>query len=129
MYYFNFLTFNLTAVRLRIDNRPHCSNVVTRLNSLIDNLIAPFALYYGKPFLIVNGYISPKLQTVVRMPRSSQHLKGYACDVSAGTKFENQIIFDILSKMDYDILAIVGDYKQIHVSYRHGNNRNKIIRL
>lgn len=129
MSYFDNLTFNLTAARLRIDNSPHCSNIETRLDSLIDNLIYPFSLSYAKPFLIVNGYVSPKLQPVVRMPRSSQHLKGYACDISAGTKFENQIIFEILSKMDYDILAIVGDYKQIHVSYRQGNNRNKIIRL
>ena len=62
---------------------------------------------------------------------SSQHLKGEAADITAGSREENRKLFEyIRENLPFDQLIDEKNFSWVHVSYkRDGNNRKQILKL
>lgn len=116
------------ADSLGIKNCPSTSEI-NSLTSLVDNVLDPLREKYGKPIIVNSGYRSIKLNKAVGSKQSSQHVKGQAADITAGSKSENAKLFEILRTMDFDQLINEKDFSWIHVSYVKPPNRRQILYL
>lgn len=135
MKYFNIneLSDSAVARQLKIDNKPG-EEAVKNLTALVCNILDPAREALGKPVVVNSGYRSPLLNRCVGGAAHSQHVRGEAADLDAGSLSENKRLFDILSKLPFDQLIWErGSDKGpawIHVSYkRDGNNRGEVLRL
>ena len=101
------------------------------LKALADNVLDPLREWYGKPVYVNSGYRSPVLNRLVGGAANSQHLKGEAADITAGSREENRKLFEyIKSHLPFDQLIDEKNYSWVHVSYkRDGNNRKQILKL
>lgn len=125
------LTDNFTLKELTKTNTG-LPNLITDLE--IDNLtrlcqkvLQPLRDIYGKPIIVNSGYRSDRVNKAVGGVPTSQHRKGEAADITAGSREENKKLFEILKTMEFDQL-ITYDYRFLHVSYTiRKPNRNQII--
>ena len=125
------LTDNFTLKELTKTNTG-LPNLITDLE--IDNLtrlcqkvLQPLRDIYGKPIIVNSGYRSERVNKAVGGVPTSQHRKGEAADITAGSREENKKLFEILKTMEFDQL-ITYDYRFLHVSYTiRKPNRNQII--
>ncbi|WP_298061421.1 D-Ala-D-Ala carboxypeptidase family metallohydrolase [uncultured Rikenella sp.] len=123
-----------TARRRGIENRPSAA-IAGKLQTLIEQLLDPIRAVWGGPIAVNSGYRSPKLNAAVGGVSTSQHLKGEAADITAGTPADNKRLFDKIIEMQtagqiaFDQLIDESDYKWIHISYRAGANRNQTLHL
>lgn len=117
-----------TADKLGIKNVP-CESEKINLVSLVDNVLDPLREKYGKPIKVNSGYRCLKLNKAVGSKQGSQHVKGEAVDITAGSKSENVKLFEILRLMDFDQLINEKDFSWIHVSYKKCPNRKQILAL
>ena len=94
------------------------------LVELIEEVLDPLREMYGAPIRVNSGYRSPMVNARIKGSKTSQHMKGQAADITAGSKKENKRLFDIISAaLDYDQLINEADYSWIHVSYAGKENR------
>lgn len=118
-----------TANKLNINNTP-TEDVIIKLTALVDNVLDPLRGWYGKPITVNSGYRSEALNKAVNGSKTSQHIKGEAADITAGSKAENKKLFDyIKDNLEYDQLINESDYSWIHVSYKTNGNRKQILSL
>lgn len=116
------------------------SYIFTNLQNLINKLLDPIREKLGKPITVSSGYRPPKLNTAVKGAANSNHLYGNAADVHTGNNGTDnvQIVKTLLSLgIDYDecIAECAKFDKQgnliscdwVHLAYRSGNNRKKLI--
>jgi uncharacterized protein YcbK (DUF882 family) len=100
------------------------------LTALVMMVLDPLREKYGKPITVNSAYRSFHVNLIVGGAESSQHVKGQAADITAGSKEENKKLFNLLKDMDYDQLINEKDYTWIHVSYKRiGYNRKQILNL
>ena len=85
----------------------------------------------GKPVTVNSGYRCPQLNRLVGGKASSQHLKGEAADITAGSREENRKLFEyIRENLPFDQLIDEKNFSWVHVSYkRGGNNRKQTLKL
>ena len=69
-----------TAKRLGIDNTP-TEKIIENLQDLIDNVLDPLRLSWGRPIVVTSGYRCPKLNKAIGGASNSQHLYGQAADI------------------------------------------------
>ena len=121
------LCFSWAALCYSIYNTPEDTGVEENLQALIDNVLIPARREYGKYIKVNSGYRSPKLNKRVGGVPKSQHQKGEAVDITAGSIKRNKILYDIITKQgNYDQLIWENGGEWIHVSYKRiGKNRNK----
>lgn len=118
-----------TARARGIDNTP-TTGVELALMNLVDNVLDPLREWYGKPITVNSGYRSPKLNTAVGGSKTSQHMKGEAADITAGSKEENKKLFDyIKSNLVFDQLIDESNFSWVHVSFKPAGNRRQILKL
>lgn len=118
-----------TARARGIDNTP-TTKVELALTNLVDNVLDPLREWYGKPIIVNSGYRSPKLNTEVGGSKTSQHMKGEAADITAGSKEENKKLFDyIKSNLVFDQLIDESNFSWVHVSFKPAGNRRQILKL
>lgn len=119
-----------TATRLGIDNTPTFQEV-ENIARLVVNVLQPLRNAYGKPITVNSGYRCPALNKAVGGSTTSSHMKGEAADITAGSKEENKVLFELVKKLNlsFDQLIDEKDFSWVHVSYRKGNNRNQILHL
>ena len=106
--------------------------VEQNLTALVDNVLDPLRLFYGKPISINSGYRCKELNKAVGGVWNSQHLTGEAADISAGNKLENRRLAKMIvdMKLPFDQLLDEADYTWVHVSHKkYGNNRGQILRM
>ena len=123
-----------TTARLRgIDNTPS-QQVIDNLNALVDNVLDPLREAWGKPLHVNSGYRCRALNKAVGGVPASQHMRGEAADITAGSEAGNLILAGILieqGKFDQMILekgGRLGDTNWIHVSYvANGRNRKEVL--
>ena len=116
-------THSNTAKARKIDNTPS-SDTLVRMKYVAENVFEPLREWYGKPININSFYRSEELNYAIRGAKNSQHKKGEAIDISAGSSTENKKLFDwIAENLEYDQLINEYDYKWIHVSLKMSNNR------
>jgi hypothetical protein len=103
------------------------------LTNLVDKLLDPVREKWGKPIRINSGYRSIAVNLAVGGSATSQHLKGEAADITAGSKEENKKLFELIKfGFVFDQLIDETDYTWLHVSLKRsgvGVNRQQILHL
>ena len=117
-----------TATQKKIDNSPN-STVVNNLEQLVDNVLDPLRVRYGKPIHINSGYRCEALNKAIGGSKTSQHCLGLAADITGGNKSENEKLFNLIQelKLPFDQLIDESNFKWVHVSYSK-NPRKQILR-
>lgn len=111
----NFTLAELTKTNTGIPNIP--SDIeVERLRLLCNKVLQPLRDIYGSPIIVNSGYRSQQVNKAVGGVPSSQHCRGEASDITAGSRERNRRLFEILKTMEFDQL-ISYDYRFLHVSY------------
>lgn len=123
------LTASTEAKKYNIANVPG-EEEKRNLIALVMQVLDPLRDKYGKAINVNSAYRSPFVNERVGGAESSQHVKGQAADITAGSKEENKKLFELLKSMDFDQLINEYDYSWIHVSYKRiGYNRKQILKL
>lgn len=123
-----------TASAKGIDNTP-TPDIRQKLQSLIEKLLDPIRETWGCPITVNSGYRCPALNKAVGGVATSQHQKGEAADLNAGSPGKNKMLFDKIVDMqkagliEFDQLIDEARYQWVHISYRKGNNRNHTLHL
>lgn len=100
------------------------------LHRLVDRLLDPLRAMMGVPIIVNSGYRSPKVNQAVGGAKNSNHLYGYAADITAGTRFLNRAIFKLIKdNFEFDELIDEQNYSWIHVALKEKDNRQKILHL
>lgn len=128
------LTRSDTARMKGIENKPDETQTAA-MKRLIDNVLDPVRVAWGKPILVNSGFRSIELNKAVGGVATSQHLKGEAADIrDAGG--DNKGLFELIRDMGrkgmivFDQLIDESNLKWIHVSYKpYGHNRSQILKL
>lgn len=118
-----------TATQKGIDNTPN-SEIVSNLEQLVDKVLDPLREEFGEPIIVNSGYRSPALNKEVKGAANSQHIFGYAADITANSKFENKRLFILAQKLDlpFDQLIDERNYSWIHISHSP-RNRKQVLHL
>lgn len=124
------LTKSSTADKLGIDNTPTPEASVS-LSNLVTHVLDPLREMYGKPITVNSGYRCPKLNAAVGGAKTSQHMRGEAADITAGSKTENKKLFELIrDNLPFDQLIDESNYSWMHVSYvSTSKNRKQILSL
>ncbi len=86
--------------------------------------------WYGKPIKINSFYRSPEVNKAVNGSPTSDHMRGHAIDLTAGSREENLKLFNWMKlNLIFDQLIWENDGAWIHVSYRAKGNRNQTLNL
>lgn len=116
-----------TALRLKIINEPNGEQLAS-MRLVAGMVFEPLREWYGKPIKINSFYRSEALNTAVGGSKTSQHCKGEAIDITAGSKEENKKLYDyVKANLIFDQLINEYDYSWVHISYKVGMNRNQTL--
>ena len=100
------------------------------LKELVLNVLQPLRDLYGKPITVNSGYRSPLVNKWAGGVKTSQHTKGEAADITAGSKAANKVLFELIrDNLDFDQLINERGYSWVHVSYVKNPNRKQILSL
>ena len=102
------------------------------LTALVEKVLDPLRLFYGKPIRVSSGFRCPTLNRAVGGVSNSQHLRGEAADLDTGSFAENRKLAQLIVKnrLPFDQLIDEANYAWIHVSHkRNGGNRGQILRM
>mgnify|MGYP003594600217 FL=1 len=124
------LTASPTAKAEKINNNP-TPEAVENLKLLVDMVLDPLRDVYGKPIRVNSGYRSPALNRVLKGSKTSQHMKGQAADITAGSKQENKKLFDLAQKLNLPFCQLIDEknFTWVHISYDKNNVRRQILHL
>ena len=124
------LTKSSTSDKLGIDNTPTPEASVA-LSNLVTHVLDPLRAMYGEPITVNSGYRCPKLNAAVGGAKTSQHMRGEAADITAGSKTENKKLFELIrDNLPFDQLIDESNYSWMHVSYvSTSKNRKQILSL
>lgn len=117
-----------TAKSKDIENIPNWDQINALMN-LIKYVLDPLRSLYKKAIRVSSGFRSEALNEAVNGSKTSQHTKGEAADLTAGSKKANMKLFELIrDNLTFDQLIDESDYSWIHVSFTK-NNRNQILHL
>lgn len=118
-----------TAEAKGIDNTP-TPEVERNLTALVDNVLDGVREIYGKPITVNSGYRCPELNKAVGGSATSDHVKGFAADITGGSKEENERLFNII-KHNFHFSQLIDEknFSWVHVSYNPGNLKNQTLKL
>lgn len=124
------MTKSSTATAKHIDNTPN-QTAIDNLTKLIEIVLDPLREWYGKPIRVNSGYRCEALNEAVgSKAKKSQHLYGEAADITAGSKTENEKLFNyIKDNLPFDQLINESNFSWVHVSYREGRLRKQVLAL
>lgn len=117
----------LTATNRKIPNYPN-ETQIQNLQKLVKNVLDPLRELYGKPITVNSGFRSKALNTVVGGASTSEHLQGMAADITAGSKSENKILFNLI-KDNFKFRQLINekDFSWVHVSYNEKDLKQQIL--
>ena len=124
------LTRSVTAEARKIDNTP-TQDAEENLKALINNVLDPLRKAYGNPITVTSGYRSPRLNAAVGGVKTSQHQKGQAADITAGSPEENKKLFDLARELNLPFCQLIDEkkYKWVHISYDKNNVKRQVLHL
>lgn len=116
-----------TALRLKIRNEPN-EDQLEAMKVVAMQCFEPLRQWYGKPIKINSFFRCEDLNSAVGGAKYSQHSKGEAIDMSAGSKEENEKLFNwCKANLVYDQLINEYDFSWVHISFSRYGNRNQIV--
>jgi uncharacterized protein YcbK (DUF882 family) len=120
-------TFSAKAVSNKISNVPNEAQLKA-MQLVAEKLFEPLRVWYGKPIKINSFFRNSQVNKLVGGSSTSQHCKGEAIDISAGSKTENKKLFDYVCKnLDFDQVINEYDFTWVHISYKSKGNRKQIL--
>ena len=124
------LTASLTARRLRIDNTP-TADAIDNITLLVDNVLDPLREAFGKPITVNSGYRCPALNAAVGGSATSQHLRGEAADITAGSTDANRRLYTLLRELRLPVDQAIDEhgFSWIHVSHTREHNRRQFFSI
>jgi uncharacterized protein YcbK (DUF882 family) len=108
------------------------SEEIKNLTNLVEKVLDPLREAYRRPIRVNSGYRSMAVNDKVRGAATSQHLKGEAADITAGSPAENRRLFEMIANGGYPFDQLIDEYSYswVHVSLkRNGMNRKQILHL
>jgi hypothetical protein len=119
--------YSQKAVNAKMPNVPN-EEQLEAMKLVAEKCFEPLRLWYGKPIKINSFFRSDLLNRAVKGSLTSQHKKGEAIDIDAGSKEENKKIFEwIKGNLVFDQVINEYNYSWIHVSYSKTKNRKQIL--
>lgn len=122
--------FSLSELTRTNKNLPNVPDKVAEANliKLVDNILDPLRELYGKPITINSGYRSKLVNAAVGGAKNSDHLYGFAADITAGSKTENKKLFELI-KANFEFKQLIDEknYQWIHISFDVKNNKKQIL--
>ena len=123
------LTRSATATTRGIDNTP-TPEIKANLERLVEKVLDPLREKYGKPITVNSGYRCPELNKAVGGSKTSDHVKGFAADLTGGSKQENEKIFNIIrDNFAWTQLINERDFSWVHVSYDPNRIKNQVLKM
>ena len=128
---FDEATKSITAIRRGIYNIPS-NEVLANMELVAEKCFEPLREWYGKPIRINSFYRSAALNTAVGGSRTSDHVKGMAIDLDAGSNSENLKLFNWL-KDNVEFTQLIHEYGDksgpdwVHISYDKNNLKKQIL--
>jgi uncharacterized protein YcbK (DUF882 family) len=120
-------TYSAKAVSNKISNVPN-EIQLEAMQHVAVNLFEPLREWYAKPIKINSFFRSTEVNKLVGGAATSQHCKGEAIDISAGSKAENKKLFDYVCKnLAFDQCINEYDYTWVHISLKAKGNRRQIL--
>jgi hypothetical protein len=122
-----------TAERMGINNMPDNETLVT-MQITAQHVFEPVRNHFNEPIYISSFYRCPELNTAIGGSAKSQHCLGEAIDIDdVYSKATNADFFNyIKDHLEFDqLIWEFGDDTNpawVHVSYRLGNNRMRILK-
>lgn len=126
-------TKSQTAVRRGIDNTPSLA-AIDNLQLLVDNVLQPVRMHFGRPVTISSGYRSPKLNTAIGGSPTSDHCLGMAADIEIVGIDNRQLATFIRDNLPFTQLILefytdgVPDSGWVHVSYDKNDVKKQVLR-
>lgn len=127
------LTKSSTAEAKGINNTP-TPEIKANLERLVEKVLDPLREKYGKPIIVNSGYRCPELNKAVGGSKTSDHMNGFSADITASSKKENAILFQIIKdNFDFDQLIWEkgnSEYPDwVHVSYNPNRLRKQVLKM
>ena len=124
------LTASTTAAAKKINNDP-TPEAAENLKLLVDNILDPLRDAYGKPIRVNSGYRSPALNAAMKGSKTSQHMKGQAADITAGSKQDNKKLFELAQELNLPYCQLIDErgFSWVHISYDKNNVKRQILHL
>jgi hypothetical protein len=120
-------TFSATAQRLGIKNQPTLEHLKAMI-TVAEKCFEPLREWYGKPLRINSFYRGKDLNKAVKGSLTSQHCKGEAIDIDAGSISENKKIHDwIKDNLEFTQLINEYNYSWVHVSFDAKNLKKQCL--
>lgn len=122
-------TYSPTALRLGISNKPD-EIVLKNMKLVAEKCFEPLREWYGKPIKINSFYRCNSLNNAVKGSPTSEHVKGMAIDMDAGSKEENKKLFEWCKKnLTFTQLINEYDFSWVHISYNENKLKNEILKI
>lgn len=119
-----------TARAKGIDNTPS-AEVVKNLTQLVDVVLDPLRKNWGAPLRVNSGYRCPALNKAVGGSANSDHLYGYAADITAGSVEKNKELFKLVQKLNLPYRQLINEnnFSWVHISYNPKDIKKQILHL
>lgn len=112
---------------------PNHPNTYQRMNleKLINNVLDPLRIKFGKPIYVNSGFRSESLNKAVGGAINSDHLRGMAADITSGDREENKVIFELVQSMGLEFRQLIDEcnFGWVHVSYNEDDNKMQVLHL
>jgi hypothetical protein len=124
-------THSDTAKAKGISNVPNDVQLAA-MKLVADRCFEPLREWYGKPIKINSFYRSAELNKAVKGSKTSDHVKGMAIDLDAGSNAENLKLFNWL-KENAEFKQLIYEYgdksgpEWVHISYDPNNLKTQIL--
>ena len=132
MKYFTIEELSKTSTELpNVPTEEHKRNLCL----LVEKVLDPLRIVYGKPIYVTSGYRSKEVNKKVGGVTTSLHLKGCAADITTKDKTYNIMLYYLLMWMatfdGMNVTKVINEKggKWIHIEYVEGNTPNKFIEL
>ena len=124
-----FTLSELTITNSGLVNSPSKMEI-HNLSLLVEKILDPLRELYGKPITINSGYRSPLVNKKIGGVPTSEHVKGMAADITAGSKEENKKLFELIrDNFTFRQLINEHDYTWLHISFNISDNKKQILSI
>lgn len=124
-------THSDTAKAKGISNVPNDVQLAS-MRLVAEKCFEPLREWYGKPIRINSFFRSVELNRAVKGSKTSDHVKGMAIDLDAGSNAENLKLFNWL-KDNVEFTQLIHEYgdksgpEWLHISYNPNNLKTQLL--